>query len=344
MVTARGAGDLEMPIRHTTDRPSPEWSDRMRIGCRAAWLVAVPVIVVVASATAGSSETVATHSRVVSHVVPDRPHLGGYWTSRRLSTATPAPRTATRRAGAIAVPAEATAPAVLAKPAAPASPAVTATPFPGLAEVGTIAYTAGGRDHRATASVVTSPRRNLIVTAAHVLFGARNAVFVPEYHNGVKPFGTWVIDKVFYDKRYVENRDQDLDFAFATIKVRNGRTLQSVVGGNGLVTSRGFVNRVRVIGYPSPQYQSPGRDVPVHCSNTTSRFRTYRYQVEFDCDGFPNGTSGSPWILKYDSKTGRGYTNGVIGGYEGGGPNANVSTTSYFDNDIKTLYTAAQAS
>jgi V8-like Glu-specific endopeptidase len=310
---------------------------------RSAWLLAIPVIV--ATATAASSETVATH--VVAQTVPDRPHLGAYWTASRLAAATEAPRPTAAHAavpGVATAPAPAEHPAVLAEPAAPVSPALTATPFSGLAEVGTIAYTAGRKDHRATASVVTSPRRNLIVTAAHVLFGARNAVFVPEYHNGVKPFGTWEIDKVFYDKRYVEDRDQDLDFAFATIRVRNGRTLQSVVGGNGLVTSRGFANRVRVVGYPSPQYQAPGRDVPVHCSNTTSRFRNYHYQVEFDCDGFPNGTSGSPWILKYDSKTGRGYTNGVIGGYEGGGPNANISTTSYFDGDIKTLYTAARAS
>jgi V8-like Glu-specific endopeptidase len=317
----------------------------MRMRFRSTCLVAIPIVVVAATATVASSETVATHQQVVAQTVPDRPGLGAYWTARRLAEATPTPRPAavpaTIPGGAATAPAPAEHPAVLAEPAAPA---LTATPFSGLAEVGTIAYTAGGTDHRATASVVTSPRRNLIITAAHVLFGARNAVFVPEYHDGQKPFGTWEIDKVFYDKRYVEDRDQDLDFAFATIRVRNGLTLQSVVGGNGLVTSRGFVNRVRVVGYPATRYQSPGRDVPVHCSNTTSRFRDYRYQVEFDCDGFPDGTSGSPWILKYDSKTGRGYTNGVIGGYEGGGPNADVSTTSYFDGDIKALYTTARAS
>lgn len=315
----------------------------MRMRCRSAWLVAISALVVLATTTGASSETVGIRPQVVTQAVADRPDLGSYWTAHRLAAATPARLPAARRPATAGAPDSTQPPAVLSAPTAPASPALTATPFSGLAEVGTIAYTAGGKDHRATASAVTSPRRNLIITAAHVLFGARNAVFIPEYHNGEKPFGTWVVDKVFYDKRYVEDRDQDLDFAFATIRVRNGRTLQSVVGGNGLVTSRGFVNRVRVVGYPAPQYQTPGRDVPVHCSNTTSRFRNYRYQVEFDCDGFPSGTSGSPWILKYDSKTGRGYTNGVIGGYENGGPNANISTTSYFDADIKTLYSAAQA-
>jgi V8-like Glu-specific endopeptidase len=289
-------------------------------------------------ASAATSVAAPGPERVAHWTAPgDTAQLGRYWTAHRLAAASPATVPASRRAAAPTAPGKPSAGTTLARPAAP-----TSTHFTGVADVGTIAYTSGGQDHRATASVVTSPRRNLIVTAAHVLLGARDVVFIPKYHDGAKPFGDWLVDKVYIDSRYVKSHDADLDFALATIRVRNGRTLQSVTGANGLVTSRGFVNRVRVIGYPAAKYQPAGRDEPVHCSNTTRRFRTYRYQVEFDCAGFPNGTSGSPWILRYDSHTGLGYTNGVIGGYDQGGPSSSVSTTSYFDDDIKQLYATAR--
>jgi V8-like Glu-specific endopeptidase len=305
-------------------------------------VVLLVTLIVAALSSAPPAADAAPTSHVLHWTIPsDTRDLGHFWSAGRLAAATAAPAPA-RSDGALGSASAARTgapprPDPLARPATP-----TGTHFNGVADVGTLAYTAGGQLHRATASVVTSPRRNLIVTAAHVLLAARNAVFIPKYHNGAKPYGDWLIGTVYIDSRYVKSHDQDLDFALATVKVRNGRTLQSVTGANGLVTGRGFTNRVRVIGYPAQKYQPGGTDEPVHCSNTTKRFRTYRYQVEFDCAGFPNGTSGSPWIMRYDSHTGLGYTNGVIGGYDTGGPSASISTTSYFDADIKALYTAAR--
>jgi hypothetical protein len=60
--------------------------------------------------------------------------------------------------------------------------------------------------------------------------------------------------------------------------------------------------------------------------------------MRFDCDGFPNGTSGSPWVTNVSPATGLGTVVGVIGGYEQGGDTPAVSYSSYFDQDIMDLY------
>jgi hypothetical protein len=49
------------------------------------------------------------------------------------------------------------------------------------------------------------------------------------------------------------------------------------------------------------------------------------------CPGFPDGTSGGPWV------TG-GEVIGVIGGFQLGGDTPDVSYSPYFDDDIAKLY------
>jgi hypothetical protein len=63
--------------------------------------------------------------------------------------------------------------------------------------------------------------------------------------------------------------------------------------------------------------------------------------MRFNCDGFPNGTSGSPWVTNVNPSTGLGTVIGVIGGYEEGGNTPQVSYSSYFDQDITDLYNTA---
>ena len=48
-------------------------------------------------------------------------------------------------------------------------------------------------------------------------------------------------------------------------------------------------------------------------------------QLEFDCDGYTDGTSGSPFLIGVDAATGDGTMIGVIGGYQQGGDLPDVS-------------------
>jgi V8-like Glu-specific endopeptidase len=194
-------------------------------------------------------------------------------------------------------------------------------------------------DHFCTASAVDSPGRNLIITAAHCVHPGsggdylKDLVFVPGYRNGAAPYGLWKVKAQFVDEGWAENSDPDLDVGFAVLEPRDGRNIADVLGSNLLGINQGFGNIVRVTGYPT----SSGE--PVTCINRTTQ--ELKYQMRFACNGYPPGTSGSPWLTHYDPKTKRGEVVGVIGGYQLGGVVDAVSYSAYFDDDVRRLYERA---
>ena len=72
----------------------------------------------------------------------------------------------------------------------------TAAKFTGVATVGALFYTAGSQNHFCTASVIDSAPRDIVLTAAHCVYSAgyaTNLAYVPEYHAGTRPLGTWPV-------------------------------------------------------------------------------------------------------------------------------------------------------
>ncbi|MET9000636.1 trypsin-like peptidase domain-containing protein [Amycolatopsis sp. NPDC004169] len=205
--------------------------------------------------------------------------------------------------------------------AAPVTPsAAPAAPAPAAASaVG--ALFAGG-SHFCSASVVHSAAGDLVLTAAHCVRDGMS--FAPGYHDGVAPFGMWTVTSVAVADGWKSSADPDLDFAFLTVgQTGNPASLESLTGANALGTNRGFEHRITLTGYPDTT------DSPVVCAGNTTRSDTYQLRVA--CPGFPDGTSGGPWV------TG-GEVIGVIGGYQLGGDTPDVSYSAYFDDDIAKLY------
>jgi hypothetical protein len=66
-------------------------------------------------------------------------------------------------------------------------------------------------------------------------------------------------------------------------------------------------------------------------------------QLEFDCGGYTDGTSGGPFLAGVDAQTGQGTVIGVIGGYEQGGLTPQVSYSAMFGENVAALYQAAVA-
>jgi len=91
---------------------------------------------------------------------------------------------------------------------------------------------------------------------------------------------------------------------------------------------------VKVVGYNDTAAE------PVRCLTKSFKFRTG--QMEFYCHGFWAGTSGSPWIIGYNAKTGGGTVFGVIGGYEEGGDYEWASYSAYFGTALRNLFVAAE--
>ncbi|MFG1809036.1 trypsin-like serine peptidase [Streptomyces sp. NPDC049040] len=198
--------------------------------------------------------------------------------------------------------------------------------------------------HYCTASVVHSPGRDLVLTAAHCDPGT-DVGFVPQYRAGVgadrQPYGIWAVAEVFTDPRWAPDDDaaSDHDVAFARVRRnRHGQRLEDVTGANRLAPTPGYRNRVTVIGYP--RLGGDPTDRAVACTTTTGRLDR-RDQLRLFCDGFSGGTSGSPWLLGYDSRTGTGTVIGLIGGLGGGGPTDRVSYSPLFSDAVLALYRRA---
>ncbi|AKA04928.1 hypothetical protein SAZ_22595 [Streptomyces noursei ZPM] len=194
--------------------------------------------------------------------------------------------------------------------------------------------------HFCTASVVQSPGRNMLITAAHCAFDADagkpvdDLVFAPDYRNGDEPTGLWKVNKVVVDDRWAKSQDEDLDVAFLVLDAKQGKEIQDVLGGNTLGIDRGFDNQVKITGYPT------SRDTPISCQNRTTKFSDTQMRIQ--CTDFEGGTSGSPWLADYDPKSHTGTVIGILGGHEGGGDEDDVSYASYFDEAIAHLYKRAQ--
>ncbi|PAZ13185.1 serine protease [Streptomyces sp. SA15] len=166
--------------------------------------------------------------------------------------------------------------------------------------------------HFCTASVVHSPRRDLIVTAAHCLSGTGELVFAPGYRDGRAPYGVWKVERTYLPDGWAKGQDEDSDVGFAVVAERRGKRVEDVVGGNRFVTGAAIgATAVTVTGYPD------SREVPISCTNKpTAHSRT---QQRIACPGFTGGTSGSPWV------NGDGGVVGILGGHEEGGATADVS-------------------
>lgn len=219
-------------------------------------------------------------------------------------------------------------------------------PFGGVAAVGALFLTHGPGQlgqHFCTASVVNSPGGDLALTAAHCLSGsngqAENAgtlVFVPGYVNGEAPYGVWHVTHVYTDAAWQGSQDPDDDIAFLKIApAPDGVPIEDVTGAETLGTSWPAHTYVRVIGYPD------GAARPVWCENWTEKFSPT--QLMFDCGGYTDGTSGSPFLADASASSGQGTVIGLIGGYHQGGDTPSVSYSVVFGPAVARLFKAAEA-
>jgi V8-like Glu-specific endopeptidase len=219
---------------------------------------------------------------------------------------------------------------------APTAP-VQARGFSGTPAVGAL-FTATGSGlgtHFCTASVVDSPHGDLVLTAAHCVSGraAASMVFVPGYHDGKTPYGIWAVTRMVLDRKWTSSAAPDDDFAFLVVRSPEKGRVQGITGGERLGVGQPSGRTVQVAGYPD------GAGAPIVCTNRAGRFSPS--QLEFDCGGYTDGTSGSPLLAGVDPSTGLGTVIGVIGGYEQGGYTANVSYAARFGTDAGTLYKIA---
>ena len=218
---------------------------------------------------------------------------------------------------------------------APGGRIPTATYDDGTPEVGALFASATAKDHFCTASVVDSPAGDLLVTAAHCIRGTGEGLaFVPEYHDGKRPFGTWTVTAAYGAGTWIDGQSPQADVAFLVVatRIRNGRTteIQSVTGGHALGTTPAAGTTVTV-----PAYAAGTDDRPFTCNAGVFDDGAY---PGFECHSYPGGTSGAPWLR--ETSAGR-TISGVIGGLHQGGCTVVTSYTSQFGAGVAATYQRA---
>jgi V8-like Glu-specific endopeptidase len=210
--------------------------------------------------------------------------------------------------------------------------------FAGTPAVGALFTTSAGKlgRHFCTASVVNSPDGDLLITAAHCVSGTSGVVFVPGYDHGTAPYGVWTVTRIYTDRWWQASADPDDDVAFLRVSQQGSVVpIEDVTGAEQLETGTQARQLVEVIGYPDTG------SAPIACRNWTRE--PMSDQLEFDCGGFTDGTSGGPFLADVNTTTGQGAVIGVIGGYEQGGLTPQVSYSSTFGSNVAALYRAAVA-
>lgn len=243
-----------------------------------------------------------------------------------------------------------------------AAPSVrAAAPFAGTSSVGVLIGADG--DHFCTASVVASPKGNVIATAAHCLQDAGGASpdhrpgeleFAPGFSEkgkgkgqgkgrGSSPYGRWKVSSVHLDARWTATTEDPVDadvadYAFLTLAPdARGRQAQQVVGALTPDWSSGSERRVTVVGYPNPDDRPSNR--PVVCTTDARPDPELPQTLLIECAGFWEGTSGGPWLADYRDAGDQGRLIGVLSG----GDTDRESTAALFDGRARSLYERAAA-
>lgn len=165
---------------------------------------------------------------------------------------------------------------------------------PGVRVHGKVFWSKGGRDSWCSASVATAPNKSMVWSAAHCLAGTSNVMFVPAYNSagtGDAPYGRWPARKVATSGN---------DHALALVTQVGGRSLEDVVGANGIRFTGPIGGRTTVWGYPAARIWT-GRDLtycnqPVQVSGSSAR-------IACDTEG---GSSGGGYITGASTPTGPG--------------------------------------
>jgi len=182
--------------------------------------------------------------------------------------------------------------------------------------------------HFCSASVVHSASRDLVITAAHCVYGIGPTIeFVPGYDKGAAPYGVWDARRIYIDPAWKKGFDTRHDVAILRVAPRAGRKIEDVVGASPLGVPHAGTN-VTVLGY-----KLGSGDRPLTCTN--GLYLTDGYS-SFDCAGYTDGVSGGPWLQS-------GSVVGVTGGLEQGGCGEYAEYSAPFGDDVAALLARAEA-
>jgi V8-like Glu-specific endopeptidase len=148
-------------------------------------------------------------------------------------------------------------------------------------------------------TVVSSPSRSLVLTAAHCLFSASRfadtLIFIPGFRNGQEPYGRWSTERITIPGGYPVTSDPRLDYGTALISPRGDLTIEDAVGGRKIRYKTKKRQTYRALGYPANKGDGKRLWSCRSKAQTELRFGKNDSPVGIGCN-MTFGASGGPWI------------------------------------------------
>ncbi|GAA0953540.1 hypothetical protein GCM10009560_76480 [Nonomuraea longicatena] len=154
-----------------------------------------------------------------------------------------------------------------------------------------------------------------MVTAGHCVKDgagewAANWTFVPGYRaGGGRPYGTYTARRMFVAAPWSRSGDDSYDVGMVALNTSSGRHVADVVGTQEIAFNPGRGGHVYGFGYPAdPPYDG---EQLVYCAG---RLRDDPYGQTRDqglACGMTAGSSGGPWLSRFDPATGKGLITSV---------------------------------
>jgi hypothetical protein len=168
---------------------------------------------------------------------------------------------------------------------------------------------------------------------------ASHWIFVPGYRDGFRPFGSWTARRLFAPTAWTERGNIDHDVGFAVLDTRNGQHLTDIVGAQPIAFNAPRGQYSYSFGYPAlGQYDG---DSLFFCRGKAKSDRYGSRDQGLPCD-MTDGSSGGPWLSRFDAATGAGVLTSVNSfGYDG---MPDVMWGPYFDDAVRGVYDTAQRS
>ncbi|MEV3973002.1 peptidase [Streptomyces sp. NPDC050698] len=208
---------------------------------------------------------------------------------------------------------------------------------------GRVFFTYQGRTASCSGNAVTSANKSTVMTAGHCvkLEGAwhTNWVFVPGYHDGQRPYGTWTASKLLSTPQWTASEDINYDIGAAVVAPLDGKNLTDVVGGQGLAFNTGYNKAMYSFGFPAAAPYDGEKFI--YCSGTTTRDFLLSNDHGLTCN-MTGGSSGGPWFTQFNEATGTGLQSSVNSFKYNFFPNSMYGP--YFGADAQNLYQSAQSS
>lgn len=213
------------------------------------------------------------------------------------------------------------------------------------ATTGKVFFTIGGADYVCSAGTVSSANHDLVATAGHCAQDAtgtwaRNWIYVPGYDQGQRPYGAFAARHMYVPSAWSAHADENYDVALVALSPSAGRHVADVVGAQGIAFDQPRGSLVYGFGYPAGGHYDGER--LTYCSG-----RTYpdSHKITKDeglrCD-MTEGSSGGPWLTRFDAGTGTGVVTSVSSFKYADDPATMYGP--YFGNAVRHMYDRAERS